>query len=189
MAGAFRRCRLTRHRRVTATLHDLRFGSRQWLDADSADALRFALDRLADESVGAIVTTSEDEVAVVDGRHAALVQLSPLPVDELRLVLAGSLPAVTRPELVRAHELSVGNPTAARQFVRSWAAERLGVPATTDVVFAFHGLPGAIHQLVNGRQNPDRFHVAGSSRRAPPRLRSTWPYATRLPATTLSPTP
>lgn len=32
---------------------------------------------------------------------------------------------------------------------------------TTDVVFAFHGFPGAIHQLVHGRPNTDRFHVRG----------------------------
>ncbi|WP_433445309.1 phosphoketolase family protein [Nonomuraea sp. CA-141351] len=30
-----------------------------------------------------------------------------------------------------------------------------------DVVFAFHGYPGAIHQLVHGRPDPDRFHVRG----------------------------
>ena len=29
------------------------------------------------------------------------------------------------------------------------------------VVFAFHGYPGAIHQLVHGRSNPARFHVRG----------------------------
>ncbi len=30
-----------------------------------------------------------------------------------------------------------------------------------DVVFAFHGYPGAIHQLVHGRPDADRFHVRG----------------------------
>ena len=30
-----------------------------------------------------------------------------------------------------------------------------------DVVFAFHGYPGAIHQLVHGRPRADRFHVRG----------------------------
>jgi len=29
------------------------------------------------------------------------------------------------------------------------------------VVFAFHGYPGAIHQLLHGRPNPHRFHVRG----------------------------
>jgi xylulose-5-phosphate/fructose-6-phosphate phosphoketolase len=30
-----------------------------------------------------------------------------------------------------------------------------------DVVFAFHGYPGAIHHLVHGRPDADRFHVRG----------------------------
>jgi len=30
-----------------------------------------------------------------------------------------------------------------------------------DVVFAFHGYPGAVHQLVHGRPHADRFHVRG----------------------------
>ncbi|MEZ5117107.1 MAG: phosphoketolase family protein [Candidatus Nanopelagicales bacterium] len=32
-----------------------------------------------------------------------------------------------------------------------------------DVVFAFHGYPGAIHQLVHGRPDADRFRVRGFS--------------------------
>ncbi|WP_394842345.1 phosphoketolase family protein [Pendulispora brunnea] len=31
----------------------------------------------------------------------------------------------------------------------------------TDVVFAFHGYPGAVHQLLHGRPNAQRFHVRG----------------------------
>ena len=30
-----------------------------------------------------------------------------------------------------------------------------------DVVFAFHGYPGEVHQLLHGRPNPERFHVRG----------------------------
>ena len=30
-----------------------------------------------------------------------------------------------------------------------------------DVVFAFHGYPRAVHQLLHGRPNADRFHVRG----------------------------
>ena len=29
------------------------------------------------------------------------------------------------------------------------------------MVFAFHGFPGAVHQLVHGRPDADRFHVRG----------------------------
>jgi xylulose-5-phosphate/fructose-6-phosphate phosphoketolase len=30
-----------------------------------------------------------------------------------------------------------------------------------DVVFAFHGYPRAVHELLHGRSNPGRFHVRG----------------------------
>jgi xylulose-5-phosphate/fructose-6-phosphate phosphoketolase len=32
---------------------------------------------------------------------------------------------------------------------------------SVDVVFAFHGFPGAVHQLMHGRPDADRFHVRG----------------------------
>jgi xylulose-5-phosphate/fructose-6-phosphate phosphoketolase len=32
---------------------------------------------------------------------------------------------------------------------------------TKDVVFAFHGYPGGIHQLMHGRPDADRFRVRG----------------------------
>ena len=35
--------------------------------------------------------------------------------------------------------------------------------ADRHVVFAFHGYPRAVHQLVHGRRNPGRFHVRGFS--------------------------
>jgi len=31
----------------------------------------------------------------------------------------------------------------------------------TDVIFAFHGYPRAVHELLHGRTNPGRFHVRG----------------------------
>ena len=30
-----------------------------------------------------------------------------------------------------------------------------------DVIYAFHGYPGAVHQLLHGRPNAKRFHVRG----------------------------
>ena len=33
--------------------------------------------------------------------------------------------------------------------------------ADTDVVFAFHGYPAAVHHLIHGRPDPGRFHVRG----------------------------
>ena len=35
--------------------------------------------------------------------------------------------------------------------------------ADRPVIFAFHGYPRAVHQLVHGRSNPGRFHVRGFS--------------------------
>jgi xylulose-5-phosphate/fructose-6-phosphate phosphoketolase len=35
--------------------------------------------------------------------------------------------------------------------------------ADTHVVFAFHGYPRAVHQLLHGRRDPSRFHVRGFS--------------------------
>ncbi|WP_270888210.1 phosphoketolase family protein [Pedococcus sp. 5OH_020] len=35
--------------------------------------------------------------------------------------------------------------------------------ADRHVVFAFHGYPRAVHQLIHGRSNPGRFHVRGFS--------------------------
>ena len=32
---------------------------------------------------------------------------------------------------------------------------------STDVLFSFHGFPGAVHQLLHGRPETDRFHVRG----------------------------
>jgi len=32
---------------------------------------------------------------------------------------------------------------------------------SVEVIFAFHGFPGAIHQVVHGRPDADRFHVRG----------------------------
>ena len=41
--------------------------------------------------------------------------------------------------------------------------ERFAELFTEDrhVVFAFHGYAGAVHQLLHGRQGPQRFHVRG----------------------------
>ncbi len=36
---------------------------------------------------------------------------------------------------------------------------------SVDVVFAFHGFPGAVHQIVHGRPDADRFHVRGFTER------------------------
>ena len=47
-------------------------------------------------------------------------------------------------------------------------------PSDKPVVFAFHGYQRAIHEIVHGRANPDRFHVRGFRSRARRRRRSIW---------------
>lgn len=99
------------------------------LDTESANALRFAFDRLTGEPVGLLVTWSETpdgEPAPVGARQARQLHLGPLPVEVLRQVLSKSLPAVSRPDLTRAHALSGGNPTVALDLVRTWQQERHG---------------------------------------------------------------
>ena len=55
-------------------------------------------------------------------------------------------------------------PASDRRTIRTGCPTRLFRELFTDavdVVFAFHGFPGAVHQLVHGRPDADRFHVRG----------------------------
>jgi xylulose-5-phosphate/fructose-6-phosphate phosphoketolase len=67
----------------------------------------------------------------------------------VRMVNVVDLMALFRPD-VHAH----GLPEA--EFLRLFTRE-------TPVVFAFHGYQRAIHELLHGRTNPERFHVRGYS--------------------------
>lgn len=89
-----------------------------WLDAVSAQAIRFALLRLTDEPVGMLATARLPAAAIT--RETRLLEIGPLPVHALRRVLAEHVAAITAPELLRAHELSNGNPMLALELVRSW---------------------------------------------------------------------
>lgn len=99
------------------------------LDPTSADALRFALHRLIDERVGTLCTVGSVAPGPVDplGLHYGdHVDLEPLPIDLFRKVLGRRLPTMSRPELLRVHELSRGNPGLALRLVRSRRGECLG---------------------------------------------------------------
>ena len=105
------------------------------VDVESANALRFALDRLTHEPVGTLVTarmTGRDEPSMLDDRHSDQIELDPLPLTDLRGVLAHAFPTVSRPDLLRAHELSGGNPTAALTLLRSWGRDRRGYPPVVE---------------------------------------------------------
>jgi len=93
----------------------------QWLDAPTAAVLEFALRRLRGEPVGVLVA----------GRTAGGLELAPsLPVERLRvgalnqaaihrIVRAQLDVALPRPELVRVHEASGGNPFYALELARA----------------------------------------------------------------------
>jgi DNA-binding CsgD family transcriptional regulator len=105
----------------------------QWLDAVSAKALRFALTRLSDEPVGLLATarvpTTGFPPAPPTFPDAELLHVGPMRVSALRRVLSAVTAAITVPDLMRAYQLSNGNPMLAIELVRSW--ERRG--PTSDI--------------------------------------------------------
>jgi DNA-binding CsgD family transcriptional regulator len=91
----------------------------QWLDAPSAGLLHFALRRLRDERVGLLATVriAPDASAPLEFERAlpeeALERLSlgPLTLGALHHLVKARLGlTLTRPELVRLHEVTAGNP-------------------------------------------------------------------------------
>jgi DNA-binding CsgD family transcriptional regulator len=102
----------------------------QWLDTASARALRYALRRLDAEPVGVLQATRapspDDPLAAAStlppGR-CDVVELGPLSQAALRRVLAGVVPAISRPMLRRIHAVSGGNPLYAIELARGVAGE------------------------------------------------------------------
>jgi xylulose-5-phosphate/fructose-6-phosphate phosphoketolase len=69
------------------------------------------------------------------------------PEFEFRVVNVVDLMALF-PEARHPHGMGEG------EFVDAFTAD-------TDVVFAFHGYPSAVHHQIHGRPNPHRYHVLG----------------------------
>jgi DNA-binding CsgD family transcriptional regulator len=127
----------------------------QWLDSSSAGVLQIALRRLRDERVGLAATVRrtpdvaaslELERAFPEERLTRLV-LGPLSVGGLHRLLKERLGLeLTRPELVRVHEASAGNPFFAlelgRELVRTNTRPEAG--RTLPV-------PESLHELLDGR--------------------------------------
>jgi DNA-binding CsgD family transcriptional regulator len=118
----------------------------QWLDPPSAGVLEFALRRLGDEPVCAVLSIRSQEIgrsalSLSDELGVEWVELGGLSVGALHRVLADRLDRTfSRPSLVRIAEASRGNPLyaleIARLLDRSVGAEssRLPVPKSLDAL-------------------------------------------------------
>ena len=99
----------------------------QWVDASSAEVLRFMLRRLEGEPVGVLATVRGRPVEApleLDRAFAAFRRLTvePLSVGAIHRLLWGRLALnLPRPELVRVHEIAGGNPFFALELGRAIA--------------------------------------------------------------------
>lgn len=127
----------------------------QWVDASSAGALRFALRRLRDEPVLVVATRRIDhrpagqlelERMLGDDRVHRL-RVVPLTLGGVHELLVARLGLhVSRPALVRLHELTGGNPFYSLEIGRELLA-RGGEPAQDEPL----PVPGSVRELVQAR--------------------------------------
>ncbi|MGN6430906.1 MAG: AAA family ATPase [Gaiellaceae bacterium] len=123
----------------------------QWLDASSAEVLRFMLRRLEDNSVGVLATVRGRPIKVpleLDKAFAAFqrVAVDPLSAGAIHRLLWGRLALnLARPELMRVHEIAGGNPFFALELGRAIA--RGAVRADSADV----ALPDSLSALVTER--------------------------------------
>jgi DNA-binding CsgD family transcriptional regulator len=135
--------RLAERRPLVIAIDDV-----QWLDHASARALRYALRRLDREPVGVLSTLrampgADDPLATAanlpPGRCEVL-EIGPLRREALRRVLAGVVDSISRPSLVRIHEVSGGNPLYAIELARGLAdAGHEGHPAGVPLPDSLQG--------------------------------------------------
>jgi DNA-binding CsgD family transcriptional regulator len=129
----------------------------QWLDADSARVLEFALRRMTMEPVGVVAASRPPGPGpvplrlerAVGGQPPHTVVLGPMLIGELhRLVHARFGRWLPRPVLRRVHMASGGNPFFALEMSRSLI--RRGMPASTEAL----PVPATIGELVRDRLEP-----------------------------------
>ena len=94
-----------------------------------------------------IVLACAGDVVTMETIAAAEILLDRLPGLKVRVVNVVDLMCLPRPQ---DHPHGLDNTLFRELFTDN-----------VDVVFSFHGFPGAIHQLVHGRPDADRFHVRG----------------------------
>ena len=126
----------------------------QWLSMDEAiehcTAGAGIWDWAGNEDPGAdpdIVLAAAGDVVTMETVAAAEILKRELPGLRVRVVNVVDLMTLPRPQ-----DHPHGIPDT---FFRELFTDHV------DVVFSFHGFPGAVHQLVHGRPDADRFHVRG----------------------------
>jgi xylulose-5-phosphate/fructose-6-phosphate phosphoketolase len=94
-----------------------------------------------------IVLGCAGDIVTMEVVAAAQILRDRLPQLRTRVVNVVDLMTLIRPQ---AHPHGMGVVQFAELFTES-----------VDVIFAFHGFPGAIHQVIHGRPDTNRFHVRG----------------------------
>lgn len=94
-----------------------------------------------------IVLACAGDVVTMETVAAAQILREKLPELSVRVVNVVNLMTLSRP---KDHPNGMSDMYFEELFTRD-----------KDVIFSFHGYPGAIHQLVHGRPDADRFHVRG----------------------------
>ncbi len=129
----------------------LSFDDVQWIDASSADVLRFVLRRLEDEPVGVLATVRGRPVEVPLELDRAFDSFRRLGVDPLsvgavhRLLWSRLALNLPRPELMRVHEITGGNPFFALELGRAIARGGIRMDGANLV------LPESLSSLVKER--------------------------------------
>ncbi|GAB3947500.1 phosphoketolase family protein [Corynebacterium tapiri] len=101
---------------------------------------------LGDDKPNLVIATAGD-VVTMEAVAAAEIVKTVMPDLKIRFVNVVNLMALHRP---KDHPLGMSDSEFTRMFTDD-----------VDVLFAFHGYPGAVHQLVHGRPGTDRFHARG----------------------------
>jgi xylulose-5-phosphate/fructose-6-phosphate phosphoketolase len=94
-----------------------------------------------------IVLACAGDVVTMETVAAAQILQEHLPQLRVRVVNVVDLMALIRP---KDHPHGMNEVQFSELFTDS-----------VNVIFAFHGFPGAVHQLIHGRPDTDRFHVRG----------------------------
>ena len=132
----------------------------QWLDASSAAALAFALRRLEREPVRVLLARRGDQLSTLElalPGYVERLRVGPLSLGALQGVVHARLGRMSRPTLLRLHEVSGGNPFYALELARALqaVAEPLGPGQPLPV-------PESLEQLVDERLGalPEETRVA-----------------------------